>query len=251
MKIDLSQQKSQGQRLAVLTAYTYPMARIMDDLALDFLLVGDSVGMVELGYPDTTHVTLAAMEHHVGAVARGAQRTPIVADLPFRTYESVDDALRNARRLEAAGAQSVKMEGGEVLRSQVETLVKEGIPVMGHLGMLPQHVLEEGGKYRMKGKTSAEADGIRRDALALEAAGAYAVVLELVSPPLAREITQLLTIPTIGIGSGPDCDGQVLVTHDLIGTFPWFRPSFVQAKAELADDIRRVVTDFVRETHSA
>ncbi len=233
--------KARGKKIAALTAYDYPMARLLDEAGVPLLLVGDSLGMVVLGYPDTTHVTMADMEHHTRAVARCRPHALFGADLPYHSYETPEEALHNARRLVDAGADYVKAEGGRDIAARVRAIVSAGIPFMGHIGMLPQHVLEEGGKYRIKGR---DADGRARlleDAAALAEAGAFAIVLELVTPAVAKEITAAVPIPTIGIGSGPDCDGQILVTHDLIGTFPWFTPRFVKPELNAGEQIRSAV----------
>lgn len=232
--------KSGGRKVAALTAYDYPMARMLDEAGVPMLLVGDSLGMVVLGYPDTTHVTMDEMEHHVRAVVRARPRALIAADLPYRSYENPTAARENARRLVAAGAEAVKAEGGLEILPQVEAMVGDGIPFVGHLGMLPQHVLEEGG-YRIKGKDAQQRAALLESAQALEAAGAFAIVLELVTPMVAAEISASLRIPTIGIGSGPQCDGQILVTPDLVGTFPWFTPGFVRRRADGAALIREAV----------
>jgi 3-methyl-2-oxobutanoate hydroxymethyltransferase len=232
--------KRQGQRIAALTAYDYPMTRLLDECGVPFLLVGDSLGMVTLGYPNTTHVTMAEMEHHVRAAARAKPNALLAADLPFHSYETPEDALQNARRLIAAGADAVKAEGGRSILNQIRAIRADGIPFIGHLGMLPQHVLEEGG-YKIKGRNEGERETLLEDARALEAAGAFAIVLELVTPPVAKEISVALKIPTIGIGSGPDCDGQILVTHDLIGTFPWFTPKFVKPQLNAAELMQNAV----------
>jgi 3-methyl-2-oxobutanoate hydroxymethyltransferase len=199
--------------------------------------------MVVLGYPDTTPVTMADMEHHVRAAARARPTALLGADLPFKRYETVENTLANARRLAAAGAEFVKAEGGRAILPQVKAVVAAGIPFCGHLGMLPQSVREEGG-YHIKGKNETEREALLADALALAAAGAFAVVLELVTPPVAKEISQKIPIPTIGIGSGPDCDGQILVTHDLIGAFPWFTPRFVKPRLDTGVQIRLAVADW-------
>jgi len=246
-KTTLREMKQQGEKIAVLTAYDYPTARLLAESGVDVLLVGDSVGMVVLGYPDTTHVTMDEMVHHTRAVARGTQRAMIWADLPISSYETPGQAVENARRLVEAGAQAVKLEGGRSHVGQIEALTAAGIPVMAHIGMMPQRVKLEGG-YRIKGKTAEQAEALLADALAVEAAGSFALLLELVVPAVAQTISERLQIPTIGIGSGPACDGQVLVTHDLIGMFPWFTPKFVQPRAQVADEIRAAVADFVSET---
>jgi 3-methyl-2-oxobutanoate hydroxymethyltransferase len=232
--------KSRGVKIAALTAYDFPMAKLLDEACVPLLLVGDSLGMVVLGYPDTTHVTMAEMEHHIRAVSRAKPLALLGGDLPFKSYETVSDAVTNARRLAAAGAEYVKAEGGREILPQVRAIVAAGIPFCGHLGMLPQHVLEEGG-YHIKGKQDTEHQALLDDAKALADAGAFAIVLELVTPPVAKEISQAISIPTIGIGSGPDCDGQILVTHDLIGIFPWFTPRFVKPRANCAAEIKSAV----------
>ena len=238
--------KSRGAKIAALTAYDFPMAKLLDAAGVPLLLVGDSVGMVVLGYPDTTHVTMAEMEHHVRAAARAQPDALLGGDLPFKSYETVEAAVANAQRLVAAGAEFVKAEGGREILPQVKAILAAGIPFCGHLGMLPQHVLEEGG-YHIKGRPEAEHRRLLDDAKALADAGAFAIVLELVTPPVAKEISQSLSIPTIGIGSGPDCDGQILVTHDLTGSFPWFTPRFVKPKSNCAAEIKSAVTTWKNE----
>jgi 3-methyl-2-oxobutanoate hydroxymethyltransferase len=233
--------KARGEKIAALTAYDFPMTRLLDEAGVPLLLVGDSLGMVVLGYPDTTHVTMAEMKHHVRAAARAKPHALLGADLPFNSYATVSGALENAKCLVAAGAEYVKAEGGKEILPQVKAIIAAGIPFCGHLGMLPQHVLEEGG-YHIKGKQEAEQQRLLDDAKALADAGAFAIVLELVTPPVAKEISQRISIPTIGIGSGPDCDGQILVTHDLTGSFPWFTPRFVKPKANCAAEFKTAVT---------
>ena len=232
--------KVRGEKIASLTAYDFPMAKLLDECGVPLLLVGDSLGMVVLGYPDTTLVTMVDMEHHVAAAARVKPNALLAADLPYKSYDTVEAAVANARRLVAAGAEAVKAEGGQKILPQVKAIVAAGIPFIGHLGMLPQSVREEGG-YHIKGRIEAEHQALLADAEALAAAGAFAVVLELVTPPVAREISQRIAIPTIGIGSGPDCDGQILVTPDLLGTFPWFTPKFVQPKLNAAAQMRAAI----------
>lgn len=241
--------KAQGHQFASLTAYDYPLGRLLDELDLDFILVGDSLGMVVLGHPDTTQVTLGHMAHHTRAVANGAKKTLIVADLPARTAETPETALESARILMEAGAGAVKLEGGAEMRPAIQAIIAEGIPVLGHIGMLPQRVREEGG-YHIKGKTPQQAGQLLEDARALDEAGVFAIVLELVSPALAGEISRAIQSPTIGIGSGQGCDGQILVTYDLLGMFPWFKPRFVTPKADLAGQIRSAVSEYVRETRA-
>lgn len=244
----LRSMKQDRQKVAALTAYDYPMARLLDEAGVPVLLVGDSLGMVVLGYPDTTHVTLAEMEHHVRAVARARPRALLVADLPIRTYDTPADAVASARRLVEAGAEAVKAEGGRAILPQVQAILAAGIPFMGHLGMLPQHVLEEGG-YHIKGRREEERQALLADAAALADAGAFALVLELVTPPVAAAITDAVPVPTIGIGSGPDCDGQILVTHDLVGAFPWFTPRFVKPRVQSAELMRAAVLEWMQGLH--
>lgn len=242
--------KSRGEKIVVLTAYDYPLARLLEECGVDLLLVGDSLGMVALGFPDTTSVTMDDMAHHCKAVARGAQRSFIVCDLPFASYDNPAAAVENAGKLTGAGAHAVKLEGGIACEPQIAAIVAAGIPVMAHLGMLPQKVREEGG-YEIKGTTPREAETLLADARAVERAGAFAAVLELVKPEMAEKITASISLPTIGIGSGAGCDGQVLVTHDLVGLFPWFKPKFVTRKAHVAEEIRAAVGAFIRETKSS
>jgi 3-methyl-2-oxobutanoate hydroxymethyltransferase len=232
--------KSRGEKIAALTAYDFPMAKLLDEAGIPLILVGDSLGMVVLGYPDTTHVTMKEMKHHVRAAARAKSNALLGADMPFKSCETVDGAVENSKRLVAAGAEFVKAEGGREILPQVKAIIAAGIPFCGHLGMLPQHVLDEGG-YHIKGKNDAEHQKLLDDAKALAEAGAFAIVLELVTPPVAKEITEAISIPTIGIGSGPDCDGQILVIHDLIGAFPWFTPRFVKPQANCAAEIKSAV----------
>jgi 3-methyl-2-oxobutanoate hydroxymethyltransferase len=231
------------EKIAALTTYDYPMTRLLDECGVPLLLVGDSLGMVVLGYPDTTHVTMEEMEHHTRAAARAKPQALLGADLPFQSYETPERAVENSRRLLAAGADAVKAEGGRAIIDQVRAITRAGIPFIGHLGMLPQHVLEEGG-YRKKGRNDAEHQALIEDAKSLADAGAFAIVLELVVPEVARELTQMISVPTIGIGSGPDCDGQILVTHDLWGTFPWFTPKFVKKQLNAAEQMRAIVAEW-------
>jgi len=241
---DFAAMKSRGEKIAMLTAYDYPTARLLDECGVDMLLVGDSLGMVVLGYPDTTLVTMDEMLHHTRAVARAGTRAPVLADLPIGTCDTPERAVENARRLMDAGAHAVKLEGGATHAPQVAALTAAGIPAMAHIGMMPQRVRIEGG-YRIKGKTPEEAERLLADARAAEAAGAFGLLLELVFPETARRITESVRIPTIGIGSGPDCDGQVLVTPDLIGAFPWFTPRFVKQRAQVATSIREAVSAYI------
>ena len=242
---DLREMKRRGEKVAALTAYDYPMTRLLDEAGVPLILVGDSLGMVMLGYPDTTHVTMEEMEHHVRAAARARPRALLAADLPYQSYRTPAEAVANARRLVEAGAEAVKAEGGCAILDQLRAILQAGIPILGHIGMLPQHILEEG-RYHMKGRRPDEEAGLLVDAAALAQAGASAIVLELVAPAVARRITQLLDIPTIGIGSGTDCDGQILVVNDLLGTFPWFTPRFVQPRLNAADQMREAVCQWMK-----
>lgn len=227
-----------GLPITALTAYDYPTARLLDEAGIDVLLVGDSLGMVVLGFPDTTHVTLDHMLHHVAAVARAEPRALVVGDLPIHTYDNPEAALDTARKLVAAGAEAVKLEGGLDQCDQIRAIIGAGIPVIGHLGMLPQRVLDEGG-YRKKGRTPEQSEAILAGARGLCAAGVAAIVLESVVPDAARRITEAIPVPTIGIGCGGDtCDGEVAVVTDLIGSFPWFVPPFAQPEADVASEIR-------------
>ena len=241
----IRQSKPRGEKIAVLTAYDYPQARLLDEAGIDIILVGDSLGMVVLGYPDTTRVTMDDMLHHTRAVARGVKNALVVADLPFHAYDGVTQAVENAERLVAAGAHAVKLEGA--LSAQIAAIVARGIPVMAHLGMLPQQVREEGG-YKIKGRTDDEAERLVAQAREVERAGAFAVVLELVKPDVAARITGAITIPVIGIGSGDACDGQVLVIHDLAGMFPWFTPKFAVPRAQVGAEISKAVREYIQAT---
>ncbi|MDL2207100.1 3-methyl-2-oxobutanoate hydroxymethyltransferase [Desulfovibrio sp. OttesenSCG-928-M16] len=221
--------KEQGKKLAMLTAYDYSTAKIMDGAGLDAILVGDSLGMVCLGYTDTLCVTMEDMIHHSKAVARGVTQALLVTDMPFMSYQcSVPEALKNAGRLMAEGrAQAVKVEGGVEIAEQIRAMVRASIPVMGHIGLTPQSVHAFGG-FKVQGKDAATAQKALEDARAVQEAGAFSVVLECIPGPLAARITAELSIPTIGIGAGPDCDGQVLVWQDMLGLFPDFVPKFVK-----------------------
>ncbi len=244
---DIRRAKREGRRIAALTAYDYPVARLLDESGVDLILVGDSLGMVVLGYPDTVPVTMEDMIHHTRAASRGVMRALLVSDLPAGSYRTPEAAVANARRLVDAGAQAVKLEGGIAMRGQIEAIAAAGIPVVGHIGMLPQSVREEGG-YKVKGRTAPEADALLEDGRAVQAAGAFAVVVEIVAPDTAARLTAALEIPTVGIGSGKGCDGQILVTHDLIGLFPWFQPKFVTPRAQVAAAIREAVQGFIIDT---
>jgi 3-methyl-2-oxobutanoate hydroxymethyltransferase len=241
---DFQSAKSQGRKLAVVTAYDFPLARLCDAAGADCLLVGDSLGMVVQGLPDCLGVTLDEMIYHTRLVARAARRALVVADLPFMSYqESARQALRSAGRLvKEARAHAVKLEGGERARTTIRRLVEAGIPVMGHVGLTPQSVRALGG-FRVQ----RDEGRLLEDALAVEAAGAFAVVIECVPAELARRVTARLHIPTIGIGAGAGCDGQVLVSHDLLGLYEGPRPRFAKAYADLASTIQRAVGQYCRE----
>ncbi|WP_338285036.1 3-methyl-2-oxobutanoate hydroxymethyltransferase [Luteolibacter sp. LG18] len=240
-----------GRPIAAITAYDYPTARLLDEGGADVLLVGDSLGMVVLGFPDTTHVTLEHMLHHLAAVARAKPAALIVGDLPIHTYDTPEQALATSRALVAAGADAVKLEGGVSQAETIRTLVAAGIPVCGHLGMLPQSVLEEGG-YKKKGKTPAQREALLADARAVAAAGAFATVLESVVPAVASEVTAAVSIPTIGIGCGETtCDGEVTVVSDLVGSYPWFVPPFARVEADVAGEIRKATRAYIDRVHSS
>lgn len=242
--------KPSGRKVVMLTAADYPTARLLDEAGVDLILVGDSMGMVTLGYPDTVDVTLADMLHHTRAVRRGVTRALIGSDLPYHTYRTPEEALATARALVTAGAEAVKLEGGTALLPQVQAIIAAGIPFIGHIGMLPQSVREEGG-YKKKGRTADEAARLLADARALDHAGALAIVIEGTLPAVAADLTAAVQCPTIGIGSGPDCDGQVLVTADLTGAFPWFRPPFAKARGDTAGEILRAARAFSEEVRGA
>lgn len=241
--------KCRGEKITALTAYDYPTARLLDESGIDIILVGDSLGMVVLGYEDTTSVTLDEMMHHTRAVARAIKRALLVVDLPIHTYDTPEQAVDTAKDLVDVGAQAVKLEGGLSHVPQIEAITRAGIPFMAHIGMLPQSVREEGG-YKLKGRTQPEAEALIRDAQAIEKAGAFSVVLEIVAKETARQVTDAISIPTIGIGSGEFCDGQILVTHDLIGLFPWFTPKFVSPEARVAEEIRKATRVFIERTRA-
>ena len=243
---ELKAMKRRGEKIAMLTAYDYPMAHILDEAGVPVILVGDTLGMVVLGYDSTLPVTMEDMIHHTRAVVRGSQRAHVVFDMPFMSYQSgVEDALRNAgRALKETGAQSVKLEGGAHMAETVRRLVEVGIPVMGHIGLTPQSMNQLSG-FRVQGKTPAAAVRLLHDARALEQAGAYAIVLETIPAPLARIITSKVSVPTIGIGAGPDCDGQVQVINDFLGLYPNFVPKHCRQYAHLAEEISQVVRQYL------
>ncbi len=249
--LDFKRKKKSREKITMLTAYDYPMAHLIDSSGVDAILMGDSLGMVVLGYDSTVCVTMDEMIHHSKAVRRGVKRAFLIGDMPFMSYQaSGEEAVRNAGRfVKEAGCDAVKVEGGEDVTPRVKEIIKAGIPVLGHIGLTPQSVSKLGG-YRVQGKDSESAARLVKDALALEKTGCFAVILECVPRELAGRITEKLNIPTIGIGAGVSCDGQVLVTHDIIGYFDKFVPKFVKQYAKVGDTIREAVAKFKKETES-
>ncbi len=245
---DLKKMKQCGDKVVMLTAYDATMARLFDQAGVDVLLVGDSLGMVVLGYETTVPVTLEDVLHHTKAVARGASRSLVIADMPFMTSQiSIEEALRNATRLiQEGGASAVKIEGGRVITEVVRRLVDVGIPVMGHLGLMPQSI-HQLGTFHRQAKTEKTAETLLEDAHALEKAGAFAVVLEAIPEKVAREVTSRLHIPTIGIGAGHHCDGQVLVSYDVLGMYDKFVPTFVKQYAHLGREIKAAIADYAED----
>src|SRR5438309_9787242 len=245
---DLRAMKKRGEKIAVLTAYDYTMARLLDRAGVDIILVGDSVGMVVLGFDNTLPVTLDMMIHHTAAVSRGVKRALIVADMPFLTFQlSMEEAMRNAGRLiQEGGAAAVKIEGGRHIVATTKRLVDIGIPVMGHLGLTPQSVHQLGG-FRPQGRDSETAERLLKDADVLEKAGAFAIVLESIPADLAGRVTASLRIPTIGIGAGPQCDGQVLVINDMLGFSDGPVPPFAKQYAQLSEQIVSAARAYIEE----
>ncbi len=241
----IKEMKSKGEKIVMLTAYDYSTAKIIDEAEIPLILVGDSLGMVVLGYESTIPVTMEEMLHHTKAVVRGTKQAMVIGDMPFMTYHiSLEDALRNAARfIQEGGAQAVKLEGGVTVAEKVRKIVDCGIPVMGHIGLTPQSRLQLGG-HKIQGKTPEAAARLLKDARALEESGAFSIVLETVPAPLARLITQKIGIPTIGIGAGVDCDGQVLVINDLLGSYSDFVPKHTKQYAKLTDIISKAVTQY-------
>jgi 3-methyl-2-oxobutanoate hydroxymethyltransferase len=244
----LRQYKSEGRAIVMLTAYDYPMAKLLDEAEVDMLLVGDSLGNVVLGYDSTIPVTMEDMLHHVKAVCRGANHALVVADMPFMSYQiSTQEALKNAGRLlQEGGAQAVKLEGGVAIADTVRAIVTAGIPVVGHLGLTPQSVNQLGG-FKVQAKDEQAAQNLLDDARALEAAGAFAIVLECIPDGVARRVSESIGIPTIGIGAGAACDGQVLVIHDLLGMHSGFTPKFVKKYADLHQEMMTAVQSYIRD----
>ncbi|MEI6210732.1 MAG: 3-methyl-2-oxobutanoate hydroxymethyltransferase [bacterium] len=236
------------QKLACLTAYDYSTARMMDEAGIPLILVGDSLGMTVLGYDTTIPVTMEQMLHHTAAVVRGVQHAMVIADMPFLSYQiSVESGISNAGRLiKEAGADAVKIEGGAFRSALIHALIANGIPVVGHIGLTPQSIRELGG-YKLQGRTAPAAQQLYADAQALSGAGVFALVLECIPAQLAAEITAAIPVPTIGIGAGPSCDAQVLVSHDMLGLNDQFQPRFVKRYADLAPSMRAAFTAYARD----
>ena len=247
---DLQDMKARGEKIPMMTAYDYTSGKLLEQAGISLMLVGDSLGMVVLGYDSTVPVTMDDMLHHIKTVVRGTEKAHIVGDLPFMSYHAeVSEAIRNAGRILKEGrAQSVKLEGGQEMAETVNRIVKSGIPVMGHVGLTPQSVNQLGG-YRVQGKTISDAIRLMEDTRALEEAGAYAVVLECVPAALAQMITDRLSIPTIGIGAGAGCDGQVQVLHDILGLFTDFLPKHARRYANLAETIQDAASQYISDVH--
>ena len=254
MRVTINQvkeMKQKGEKIAMLTAYDYTTAKIIDEAGIPLILVGDSLGMVVLGYESTIPVTMEEMLHHTKAVVRGTKQAMVIADMPFMTYQiSLAEALKNATRfIQEGGAQAVKLEGGVTVAEKVKGIVECGIPVMGHIGLTPQSVHQFGG-FRVQGRTLEAAKRLLEDAKALEKAGAFSVVMETVPAPLATLITQKITIPTIGIGAGIGCDGQVQVINDILGSFTDFVPKHAKQYAKLTDIMSTAITEYLSEVKS-
>jgi 3-methyl-2-oxobutanoate hydroxymethyltransferase len=247
----IKEMKQKGEKIVMLTAYDYATAKIVDEVGIPLILVGDSLGEVVLGYESTIPVTIEDMLHHTKAVVRGTKKAMVIGDMPFMTYHvSVEDALRNAARfIQEAGCQAVKLEGGVTVAEKVKRIVECGIPVMGHIGLTPQSINQFGG-HKIQGKTPEAAVRLLEDARALEKAGAFAVVMETVPALLATLVTQKISIPTIGIGAGPGCDGQVLVINDILGSYTDFVPKHAKQYAKLADIMSSAVTEYYNEVKS-
>jgi 3-methyl-2-oxobutanoate hydroxymethyltransferase len=244
---ELMKRKKEGRKITMVTAYDYPFARIVDDAGIDLVLVGDSLGMVIQGRPNTLSVTMDEMLYHTGLVARGVRRALVIGDMPFMSFQSgIEEAVRNAGRFLQAGAEAVKIEGGRNVADRIAAAVRMDIPVMGHVGLTPQSVHRMGG-YRVQGREPAAADRLLEDAKAVEEAGAFSIVLEGLPLDLGRRITRALSIPTVGIGAGPHCDGQVLVLHDLLGLSDHPQPTFVKNYAHLRDQALEALRRYKEE----
>jgi 3-methyl-2-oxobutanoate hydroxymethyltransferase len=245
----LREMKQRGEKIVALTAYDFFTANVMDEVGVHLILVGDSVGMAELGYENTLPVTMDDMIHHTKAVARAKPKALLVADMPFMSYASVRTALENGGRLIQAGAEAVKVEGGESVIEQVRALVSNGIPVLGHIGLLPQSILETGG-YKIQGRTPQSAERVLRDAEALEKMGVFAMVVEGTVASVVEQVTKSVTVPTIGIGAGAHCDGQILVSNDMLGLFTWFTPKHVKRYANLAEEMRKAFAAYKQDVET-
>lgn len=246
--LDFKRKKSSGEKITMLTAYDYPMASLIDASGIDAILVGDSLGMVALGHDSTVRVTVDEMVHHAKAVKQGVKNSFLIGDMPFMSYQVRDEeAVVNAGRfIKEAGCDAVKLEGGSGSVSRVMAIDRAGIPVLGHIGLTPQSASKLGG-YRVQGKDAQSAARLKKDAVMLEEAGCFALILECVPKELSREITKKVSIPTIGIGAGNHCDGQVMVTHDMLGFFDKFVPKFVKQYTDLNGIISKALSDFERE----
>ena len=242
MKITIEKIKSMkgNEKISMLTAYDYSTARIIDEAGIDIALIGDSLGMVILGYETTQKVTMRDMMGHTGAVARGIKNAHVVADMPYKSYDDEENAIKNAKLLIKAGADSVKTEKKPEI---AKTLVESGVNVMGHTGLTPQTITN----FKVQGKDEETAEEIKEEAVALEKAGCYALILECIPMNLAKEITKSISIPTIGIGAGPSCDGQVLVSNDMLGLFTDFKPKFVKRYAELSNEMKKALENYKQE----
>lgn len=245
--LSLKKMKKKGEKIVALTAYDFPTARILDEAGVDIILVGDSAANVIYGYSTTIPLSMEEILFLTRAVAKGVKRALIIGDMPFLSYQvSLEEAIKNAGEFLKAGAEGVKIEGGEPLLPTIERLVKLGMPVMGHLGLTPQSIHQFGG-YKLQGRTKEDRKRILSDAKGLEAAGCFSIVLEKIPQDLAKKVTKSVKIPTIGIGAGPFCDGQILVFHDLVGLFEDFKPKFVKRYAEVGKTVRDAVERYKRE----
>ena len=247
----LQKMKANGEKISMLTAYDFSFARLIDQAGIDVLLVGDSASNVMAGHETTLPITLDQMIYHASAVIRGSHRALVVVDLPFGSYQSNSEtALASAfRMMKESGAHALKLEGGEEIADSVKKIVSAGIPVMGHLGLTPQSIYKFG-TYTVRAKEEAEAEKLKTDALALQEAGCFAIVLEKIPASLAKEVSESLTIPSIGIGAGPDCDGQVLVMHDMLGINTEFKPRFLRQYLNIAESVNTAVKQYIRDVKS-